>query len=136
MNRRTIFIVLAIGLVVLAMLACGQPAAEWQLRGWTVTPSLTQTFANTLTPTVPTQTPFVQVITATMEATKEVLAKCVQSDLTVYLRPSANTTGYPIEVLANGQKVLDLGGRVGKWWFVAHGANQGWIDSNYLSDCS
>ena len=134
MKRWQIFLIF-FGILVLAILACGQPAEEWQLRGWTVTPSLTQTIANTLTPTVPTQTPFVQIITATAEATKEVLAKCVEANVTVHLRPSANTSGYPIEVLANGERIVDLGGRVGKWWFVSHGANQGWVDSNYLTQC-
>jgi hypothetical protein len=121
--------------ILLAVLACGQPAQEWQLRGWTVTPSLTPSVANTLTPTVPTQTPFIVVISQTPEPTKHVLAKCVQADVMVHLRPSANTSGYPIEVLANGERIVDLGGRVGKWWFVSHGSNQGWVDSDYLTPC-
>lgn len=120
--------------IVLAMLACGGQSDVKPI-----------SFANTPTPTstkvLATQTPYIVQITITPLPTltpTRVLAKCVQADVTVYLRPSANTSGYPIEVLANGEQIVDLGGRVGKWWFVSHGSNQsnqGWVDSNYLRDC-
>jgi hypothetical protein len=121
--------------IVLAMLACGQPAEEWQLRGWTVTPSLTSTVANTPTLVLATQTPFIGEITSTPQPTAEVLAKCISADVAVHLRPSPSTENYPIEALANGIEVKDLGGRSGKWWFVVVGDKQGWVDSNYLGEC-
>jgi hypothetical protein len=69
------------------------------------------------------------------------VGKCavVTASETVHLRPSPNTTGYPIEVLANGVEVVDLGGRVendlGTWWYVNVGKNQGWINGKYLDGC-
>lgn len=126
--------------IVLVMMACGSPAPEYVLRGWTVTPSIV---ASTQTPIVvvhtgtplPTLAPVFVEITNTPVPTSEALEKCVLADVTVHLRPSPNTSGYPIEVLANGQRVNDLGGRVGKWWFVSVGKNQGWVDGAYLADC-
>src|SRR4051794_25714251 len=104
--------------IVLASLACGQQAPEYVLRGWTVTPSLTPTIANTPSPVVPTQTPYIVEITNTPQPTQEVLAKCVSASETVYLRPSPSTDNYPIEAMVNGTKVTDLGGHSGNWYFV------------------
>jgi hypothetical protein len=128
----------AVFVLVLAMMACGSPAPEYVLRGWTVTPSIV---ASTQTPIVvihtstplPTLTPVYVEITNTPE---QVLAKCVSASVAVHLRPSPNTSGYPIEALANGIEVKDLGGRSGKWWFVSVGDKQGWVDSGYLGRCS
>ena len=133
-------IFIAFLILVLAMLACGNPAPEYVLRGWTVTPSME---------VLPTQTPYVvtqevvmeQLVTGTpiyieITNTPEPVAElCVLADVAVHLRPSPSTQNYPIEVLANETKVQDLGGRDGKWWFVSVSDKQGWVDSNYLADC-
>jgi hypothetical protein len=120
---------------VLATLACGQQAPEYVLRGWTVTPSLTPTVQASSTYVPPTQTPYVIQITNTPEPTNEVSTKCVSASVAVHLRPSPSTDNYPVEVLANGAKVTDLGGRDGKWVFVQVGDKQGWINSEYLTQC-
>lgn len=117
--------------IVLASLACGGQS-NIQTVNFANTPTATSTKV------LASQTPLIQVITATnlpTLASTKVLAICVQADVQVHLRPSPNTSGYPIEVLANGERIVDLGGRVGKWWFVSHGTNQGWVDSNYLRGC-
>lgn len=130
MKRWQMFMIFITALV-LANIACGGQSNIQPI-----------SFANTPTsvPTeaLATQTPFFVEITTTPLPTlspTEVLAKCVKADVLVHLRPSPNTSGYPIEVLANGRQVVDLGGRVGKWWFVSVGKNQGWVDSNYLGEC-
>src|SRR5688572_33483202 len=89
---------IALGVLVLALgvLACGQPAEEWQLRGWTVTPSLTADAE-------PTQTPVLVEITTTPNATyTPVLVpvtvtpnelqgeKCITANEAVYLRATPN----------------------------------------------
>jgi len=79
-----------------------------------------------------TTTPIVTVATVTPNAT----TFCVSATVAVHLRPSPATTNYPIVALPNGSIVADLGGRSGNWYFVAYGDKQGWVDSNYLEECS
>jgi hypothetical protein len=130
---------IALLVLVLASLACGQKAPEWQLRGWTVTPSLTPDARPTQTPvlveitTTPlaTQTPNLVIVSATPNPT----SLCVSASVAVHLRPSPSTDNYPIEVLANGTRVTDLGGRSGVWYFVELGDNQGWVSGLYLGEC-
>lgn len=122
--------------LVMALLACGQPAEEWQSRGWTVTPS----------PFSPTQTPAIVQITTTPASTYTPVVKvvtetplgslCISALVTVHLRPSAGTGGYPITVLENKTVVEDLGGRDGVWWFVKYGELSGWVHSSYVVACN
>jgi hypothetical protein len=111
--------------------------------------TVTPTFANTPTSVLPTitltPTEVLAKDTQTPEPTQEVadvsVGKiwCVSAVETVHLRPSPNTSGYPIQVLANGEQITDLGGRVenelGTWLYVSVGKNQGWINEKYLGDC-
>jgi hypothetical protein len=123
-------------LMVMAILACGKPAEEWQLRGWTVTPS----------PFLPTQTPFIVVHTTTPVYTytpivKEVTSTpkpvylCVVADVAVHLRPSPSIDNYPITPLSNGTKLMDLGGKREEWIFVQYGELSGWVRSEYTKSC-
>lgn len=131
-------IVLAIFFLVLASLACGSKAEEWQMRGWTVTPSPT---ANTQA----TQTPYIVEITNTPAPTElptvtpnptAISYLCVTANEAVNLRPSPDASYYPIDPLKNGTKVEDLGARDGNWVFVKVGDKQGWINGEYLGACN
>jgi hypothetical protein len=131
-------ILAALFVLAVVLLACGQPAPEWQLRGWTVTPS---PFEPTQTPVVVqitttpplTYTPIVKVVTETPRPTEKM---CVDALVAVHLRPSPNESGYPIMVLVNGAVVEDLGGRSGEWIFVRYIEAQGWVFEEYLSACN
>ncbi len=121
--------------LVMAMLACGQPAQEWELRGWTVTPP---PFSSTSTPIAPTQTPYIIQITNTPESTPiptESVGKCVNATESVYLRPSAGNDNYPIMPLPNGAILYDLGGRSGNWIFVRYQDKDGWVNMQYVGVC-
>jgi hypothetical protein len=122
--------------LVISTLFCGQPAEEWQLRGWTPTPPLVE----------PTQTPFIIVYTSTPVSTYTQLVKevtstpkpeylCVVADEAVYLRPSASMDNYPISPLPNGARVLRLGGQKEDWIFVEYSEFSGWVHSEYLESC-
>lgn len=137
MNRRSCTPVAALLALVVALLACGNPAPEWQLRGWTVTPSPFSTSTPIIVEvekTVVVQITSSPAPTLTVQPTEEVRL-CVNADETVYLRPSAGVNGYPILPLENGTIVLDLGGRDGEWVFVAVGDKRGWINKAYIEDC-
>lgn len=132
MNRT----VMAGSLLVMALLACGQPAEEWQSRGWTVTPS----------PFSPTQTPAIVQITTTPASTYTPIVKvvtetplgslCVSATVAVHLRPSPSDENHPVSTLLNGTVVEDLGGRDGVWWFVEYGELSGWVHSSYVVACN
>ena len=125
---------IAIVALIVATLACGQPAQEWQLRGWTVTPSITSFPATT----EPTQTPRVVEITTTPKPTAtetQIIDKCVVASDSAYLRPSATTNNYPIMPLPKGTRVIDLGGRNNGWLFVHVGESDGWVYGEYLGEC-
>lgn len=130
-----------LSLLVLANVACG-------MGDWVVTITPTSTFANTpvpsetVLPTISvTPTEVLAKDTPTPEPTSESVGKCavVTADETVHLRPSPNTSGYPIEVLAKDTQIADLGGRVendeGTWFYVSVGKNQGWVNGKYIGDC-
>jgi hypothetical protein len=131
--------VLAALVLVVAQLACGQPAEEWQLRGWTVTPSQTLMVAQ------PTQTPVVvqETVVVVAQQTVVVVAQvtptpanlCVVAQEAVYLRPAPNSDFYPIDPLTNGTEVLLTGSKDGDWVFVIVGVRSGWVKSNWLGDC-
>jgi uncharacterized lipoprotein YajG len=128
--------ILFVTVLMLAALACGQPAPEYILRGWTVTPSPTANAEPSQTPIVIQETVVViEQITNTPEPTGEPIALCVSAQETVHLRPSPNTDGYPITVLENGARVNDLGGRSGQWLYVSVEDKQGWINGAYLGNC-
>ena len=115
-------IIFAVGVIVLATVGCRLSPSEPRELNLYPSPTVlaTQTpivVIHTSTP-LPTLTPVYIQITNTPE---QVLAKCVLANVAVHLRPSPSTENYPIQVLANGQKVTDLGGRTSKWWFVSVG---------------
>jgi hypothetical protein len=99
----------------------------------------------TQTPQI-TQTPFLVEITTTPALTytpvvKEVTSTpqpgylCVTADENVYLRPSADLTGYPIAPLPNGSRLTDLGGRNGRFAFVSYGEFIGWVHLKFVINC-
>lgn len=116
----------------LSILACGTPAEEWQMRGWTVTPSPED---STSTPVTPTQTPFILVVSATPEPTKTEVQLCITAQEAVYLRPSPNASYYPIDPLSKGTRVSLTGARDGDWVFVNVDSKSGWIHSDYVGSC-
>jgi hypothetical protein len=69
------------------------------------------------------------------EPSRESLAICVLADEAVYLRPSVSNEYYPILPLRNGSRLIDLGGRTGRWWFVQYEDKQGWVYGIYLDEC-
>jgi hypothetical protein len=124
----------AIFVLVLGVLACGQTTPR-QLSLYVsataeiaVSPLVVQV---TTTPNA-TQTPNVVVISATPAALG---VFCVNAPVAVHLRPSPNAENYPIMAIPNGTKLLDLGGRSGKWAFVELGDKQGWVNGAYVGDC-
>jgi len=131
-RRSGILPIVAFLVLVVATLACGTPAEEWELRGWTVTPSLSQPATTTPTLVVATQTPFIIEVTNTNQPA-DIL--CIVAQEAVNLRPSPNITGYPIVALKNGEKVIDLGGRSGTFMFVQIGDKQGWVHGDYVRAC-
>lgn len=132
-NGCTLFILA----LVVVQLACGKPAEEWQLRGWTQTPPLpkptqTERVVQITTTPVFTYTPVVKIVTGTPENT---VFLCVSADEAVYLRASPDTEFHPIDPLPNGTKVTDTKTRSGNWAFVQLGEDAGWINLNYLKKC-
>ena len=133
-------IMIALLIVVLGILACGNPAPEYVLRGWTVTP--TKFVDATNTPLViyvevtnspePTQTPELVIITQTSNA---VVTLCVTASDAVYLRPSPDATYYPLKPLVKGTVVIYKGTHNGEWKFVEVEDGAGWINSEYLGTC-
>ena len=123
-------IVFTVFLLVLATISCRTGSSE---RSVNLFPSATVTFANTITPIVPTQTAVIVVVSATP---KPSVGKCVNAIVAVYLRPSPSNENYPIMVLPNSVEVIDLGGRSGKWLFVQYNDKQGWVHSEYLQTCT
>lgn len=125
----------------LASWACGNPAPEHVLRGWTLTPSPTFVVAQaTQTPHIVQETIVVaQVITTTPEPTGEPVVLCVVAQEAVNLRPSPSEINYPILSLEKGQEVTDLQGRSGVWHFyrvTLDGQDfEGWINSQYIGIC-
>lgn len=133
-------VLIGLTLLVLATLACSGMGD--------LVITVTPTFANTPIPSetllpliTEAPTEVLANITPTLEATLESVGKCaaVTASETVHIRPSPNTSGYPIQVLANGEQITDLGGRVtnelGTWWYVSVGKIQGWINGKYLGGC-
>ena len=133
-------IALAICVLALAILACGNPAPEYVLRGWTVTPSeianATQTalvvFVEITNSPEPTQTPALVIITQTPNA---LATLCVTAKETVYLRTQPNTAYDAIAVLPNGAEVENTGTVAGFWYFVGYQDKKGWVHSAYLGNC-
>lgn len=132
--------IVALSIVALVSVFCGQPAEQWQLRGWTQTPPLaepTQTERVVIYTTTPvyTYTPLVKIVTET--PSPEYL--CVTAIENVNLRPSPGTENYPITPLPFGAKLVDLGGRDeatdGSWAFVSFGRKRGWVNLAYLENC-
>ena len=127
--KRILIAILALALV---SMACAAGAA-------TPKPSLYPS------PTIlPTQTPYIVEVTTTpvptlppviVQVTPTPGTYCVASLVSVHMRPSPNEENYPITVLSNGARVIDLGGRTGKWYFVQYGNQQGWVHSDYLGNC-
>ena len=130
-------LIVATLLLVVASLACRLSPTEPRELNLYPSPTLvaTQTpiFVQITTTPPATTTPIVIVATSTDELAATF---CVSAVDAVHLRPSPATTNYPIVALPNGEKVEDLGGRSGKWWFISVGDKQGWVDSGYLSECS
>lgn len=128
--------ILAILLLVVAHLACGSPAPDYVLRGWTVTPSVVAQ---------PSQTPFVvkETVVVAHQETVVVVAHvtptpgrlCVVAQEAVYLRPSPSTDNHPIVPLLSREEVLDLGGRSGTWIFAQVRDKQGWVQGKYVGEC-
>ncbi len=133
MNRITIALVT----IWLALVACGSSTSPRRLDLYsTETPLPTKTpyiIIHTQTPNA-TETPRIIVVSATPNA---VIAVCVHSLETVYLRPAPNVQNAPITVLSNDTHITDLGGRSGIWLYVevASGGLRGWVNSNYLEAC-
>jgi hypothetical protein len=128
------FIVMFLVLV-FASVACGTPAEEWQLRGWTVTPHPTSLETLPTETPLPTQTPFIVEITNTPLLTSVPVNLCVNAEVAVYLRPSASDENYPIMPLPNDVTLTDLGGRSENWIFVSYEEKQGWVHGDYVGDC-
>lgn len=128
-------IILVLGILVLGVLACGNPPeARPKLNLY---PTVT---------IVPTQTPVVVVWTQTPNSTTTPVILlvtptpnpsffCVSANAAVYLRPSPSDDNYPIMPVPNGSIVRDLGGRSGVWFFVSIDDKSGWINSAYLKGC-
>jgi hypothetical protein len=127
---------LAILGLVLAQVACGTPAEEWELRGWTVTPAPSNA---TQTPVLVEITKVVQITVTPQPTAKPTMTRqiklCVTAIETVYLRPSASENNYPVTTLTNGVEVVDRGGRDGEWIFVEVGDKQGWVYAKYVKPC-
>lgn len=97
----------------------------------TVIPTQTERIViHTSTP-LPTTTPIVMEVTSTPVPGY----LCVTADENVYLRPSADLTGYPIAPLPNGTRLTDLGGRDGRFAFVSYGEFSGWVHLKFIQNC-
>jgi hypothetical protein len=59
----------------------------------------------------------------------------VVANQSLNLRPSPSDQNYPIMALKDGDQLLDLGGRDGKWIFVEFGDKQGWVSGEYVKGC-
>lgn len=119
--------------LVLVGLACGRttPRTLDLYPSPTVLPTQTERIVVWTSTPVQTYTPLVKIITETPSPKY----LCVSADEAVHLRPSPGIDNYPIEVLKNGSKVMDLGGRDGDWGFFSYGSEQGWISLKYLETC-
>lgn len=100
---------------------------------WTPSAPPTQTprIVEITTTALSTYTPIVKVVTETPEPGY----LCVTADEAVHLRPSPSIENYPIDVLKNGTKLLDLGGRDGEWRFVRFDKQTGWVNQAYVTAC-
>jgi uncharacterized protein YgiM (DUF1202 family) len=122
-------IILAVSILVLAMLACGQYTTPEPIA-----------IANTLTASpmvLPTSsaTPVVIANTSTPTATLVTNTLCVTASEAVYLRTQPDMAHDAILPLPNGAKVTDTGTRSGTWYFVEYQDKKGWVNSAYLSEC-
>jgi len=126
---------LALAVSILATLACGRSTT--QPRRIDLYPTETILATQTERVIVWTQTPAdtATPILVIISATPDTGLLCVRASVAVYLRPSPDTDNYPIMPLANGAQVRDLGGRSGRWYFVAVDNKQGWINGDYLVAC-
>lgn len=93
-----------------------------------VTPTVGASPAPSVLPTVP-------VVLAGVTYSPTPRAAVVSALVTVYLRPTANTSGAPLAVLYNGD-VVQVSACVGSWARVLPGADHpgGWVYAKYLSE--
>lgn len=124
---------LAVGVLALAIIACGSSAPR-RLNLYpspTVLPTQTERIVVWTATPLSTYTPIVKEVTSTPNP--EYL--CVTATVAVHLRPSPSSDNYPVMVLPNGARLTDLGGRNGNWSFVSYGDKSGWVNSDYTKNC-
>jgi hypothetical protein len=129
---RFIFLLAALSIVTGCRFTPSEPRERIDLYpSPTVLPTQTERVVQITTTPVFTYTPIVKVVTETPKPGY----LCVTADENVYLRPSADLTGYPIAPLPNGSRLTDLGGRNGSFAFVSYGEFSGWVHLKFVINC-